>query len=129
VSAEVRGLSRKEARGMDNISGGMKSLCEDIATSHGDRKRSIKDLKEQAETVRDNARKFVDHCRKVHKEMAEGLKEGLKEDREELIKNVSSLRDDFRKKEKEIRADLTEASRIWNTMNKTLVSKKRGEKK
>jgi len=114
---------------MDNISGGMKSLCEDIATSHGDRKRSIKDLKEQAETVRDNARKFVDHCRKVHKEMAEGLKEGLKEDREELIKNVSSLRDDFRKKEKEIRADLTEASRIWNTMNKTLVSKKRGEKK
>ncbi len=114
---------------MDNISGNMKSLCEDIATSHGDRKRSIKDLKEQAEAVRDDARKFVGHCRKVHKEMAQGLKEGLKEDREELIKNVSSLRADFRKKEKEIRADLTEASRIWNTMNKTLVSKKRGEKK
>ena len=113
---------------MDNVSGGMKSLCEDISMSHGDRKRNIKDLKEQAESIRDNARKFVGHCRKVHKEMAEGLKEGLKEDREELIKNVSSLREDFRKKGKEIRADLTEASRIWNTMNKTLVSKKRGEK-
>ena len=114
---------------MDNISGDMKSLCEDITASHGDRKRSIKDLTEQAEAVRDNARKFVDHCRKVHKEMAQGLKKGLGEDRKELIKNVSSLRDDFRKKEKEIRADLSEANRLWSEMNKTLASKKRGEKK
>ena len=113
---------------MDNVSGGMKSLCEDIATSHGDRKRSIKDLREQAEVIRDNARKFVGHCRKVHKEMADGLTKGLKEDRKELIKNVSSLREDFRKKEKEIRADLTEASKIWNKMNKALESKKRGGK-
>jgi flagellar capping protein FliD len=113
---------------MDNVSGGMKSLCEDIATSHGDRKRNIKDLREQAEAIRDNARKFVGHCRKVHMEMAEGLTKGLKEDRKELIKNVSSLREDFRKKEKEIRADLTEASKIWNKMNKTLETKKRGGK-
>jgi len=113
---------------MDNVSGGMKSLCEDISMSHGDRKRNIKDLKEQAESIRDNARKFVGHCRKVHKEMAEGLTKGLKEDRIELIKNVSSLRKDFRKKEKEIRTDLAEASRIWNTMNKTLEDKKRGGK-
>src|SRR3972149_9352373 len=112
---------------MDNIAGGMKSLCEDIAAAHGDRKRSIKDLKEQAETIIDNARKFVGHCRKVHQEMSEGLTKGLKEDREELVKNVSSLREDFRKKEKEIRADLAEASRIWNKMNKTLESKKRGD--
>ena len=112
---------------MDNISGGMKSLCEDIAASNGDRKRSIKDLKEQAEVIRDNARKFVGHCRKLHKEMAQGLKKGLEEDRKELIKNVSSLREDFRKKEKEIRADLAEASRIWNKMNKTLEAKKRGD--
>lgn len=97
---------------MDNISGGMKSLCEDIAAGHGDRKRSIKDLKEQAESIRDNARKFVGHCKKVHKEMADGLKEGLKEDRKELIKNVTSLRADFRGKEKEIRADLAEAGKI-----------------
>ena len=112
---------------MDNISGDMKSLCEDIATSHGDRKRSIKDLREQAGAIRDNARKFVRHCRKVHIEMGEGLTEGLKEDRKELIKNVSSLREDFRKKEKEIRSDLAEASRSWSKMNKTLESKKRGE--
>jgi len=114
---------------MDTISGGMKSLCEDIAVAHGDRKRSIKDLKEQAEVVRDNAREFVGHCRKVHKEMAEGLTKGLKEHREELIKNVSSLREDFRKKEKEVRADLAEASSIWSKMNKTLKTKKRGELK
>jgi formate-dependent nitrite reductase cytochrome c552 subunit len=112
---------------MDNVSGGMKSLREDIVAARGDRKRSIKDLKEQAENIRDNARKFVGHCRKVHKEMAEGLTKGLKEDRKELIKNVSSLREDFRKKEKEIRADLAEASRIWNKMNETLRAKKRGE--
>jgi len=112
---------------MDNISGDMKSLCEDIAAAHGDRKRSIENLKGQAEDIRDNARKFVGYCRKVHKEMAEGLTKGLKEDRKELIKNVSSLREDFRKKGKEIRADLAEASRIWNKMNKTLESKKRGE--
>lgn len=72
---------------MDNISGGMKSLCEDIVTTHEARKRSIKDLKE----------------------------------------HVSSLREDFRKKEKEVRADLAEASSIWNKMNKTLETKKRGE--
>ena len=114
---------------MDNVSGGMKSLCEDITTAHGDRKGSIKDLKEQAEAIRDNARKFVDHCRKVHKEMAEGLTKGLKEDRKELMKNVSSLRADFRKKEKEIRADLAEAGKIWSKMNKTLESKKRGDLK
>ena len=114
---------------MGNISGSMKSLCENITTARGDRVRSMEDLKKQAEAVRDNARKFVDHCRKVHTDMAKGLKTGLSEDRLELIKNVSSLRDDFRKKEKEIRADLTEANRLWSTMNKTLASKKRGEKK
>ncbi len=113
---------------MDNISGGMKSLCEDITTARGDRKRSIKDLEEQAEAIRDNARKFVDHCRKVHKEMSDGLKEGLSENRKELIKNVSSLRNDFRKKEKEICADLAEANRLWSSMNKTLEAKKRGKK-
>ena len=111
----------------DKIAGPMKSLCEDIVATHEARKRSIKDLKEQAEAVRDNARKFVGHSKKVHKEMAEGLAKGLKEHREELIKNVSSLREEFRKKEKEIRADLAEASSIWNKMNKTLESRKRGE--
>ena len=55
---------------MDNISGGMKSLCEDIATSHGDRKRSIKDLKEQARGFRDYAREVRSHCRKVQRKKA-----------------------------------------------------------
>jgi hypothetical protein len=30
------------------------------------------------------------------------------------------LREDFRKKEREVRADLAEASKIWNEMKKTL---------
>lgn len=112
---------------MRSVSGGMKSLCEDIVTGHTERKRDIKELKSQTEVIRDNARKFVSNCKRLHKEMAEGLTKGLKGDREELIKNVSSLRQDFRKKEKEIRADLAEASRIWNKMNKILEAKKRGE--
>ncbi|MFH1074288.1 MAG: hypothetical protein V1752_04280 [Candidatus Firestonebacteria bacterium] len=111
----------------DNISGNMSSLCEGITAAHGDRKKSISGLKEQAETVRKNAKKFVNHCRKVHKEMAESLTKGLKEDRKELIKNATSLREDFRKKEKEIRTDLAEAGKIWNNMNKTLQSKKRSK--
>ncbi len=114
---------------MNNISSGMKGLCEDIAMARGDRKRSIKDLKEQAEFIRDSARKFVGRSREIHKEMAEDLTKGLKEDRIELIKSVSSLRDDFRKKEKEIRADLAEANRLWSAVNKTVKSKKRGETK
>ena len=105
---------------MGNISDNMKSLCGDITASRGDRKSSMENLRQQAEAIRDNARKFVDHCRKVHKEMGDGLKEGLSEDRKELIKNVSSLREDFRNKEREIRADLTEANRLWGTMSKTL---------
>jgi hypothetical protein len=136
VYAVVRGLSGRERWCMGNISGGMKSLCEDIAAARGDRKRnmgdrkrSLKDLRGQAESVRNNARKFVDHCREVHKEMSQGLKEGLGEDRKELIKNVSSLREDFRNKEREIRADLNEANRLWSSMNKTLESKKKGETK
>ena len=59
--------------------------------------------------------------------MAQSLKKGFGEDRKKLIKNVSSLRESFRKKEKEIRADLAEASRLWNEMNKTLETKKGGK--
>ena len=116
---------------MGKIADDMKSLCEDISTARGDRKRGMEDLRQRAETIRDNARKFVGHCRKVHNEMAERLTKGLSEDRIELVKNVSSLRADFRKKEREIRADLAEANRLWSTMNKTLTSKpkKRSGKK
>ncbi len=109
---------------MDNVSGGMKSLCEDIVTGHADRKRDIKELKSQTEIIRDNTRKFVGHCKGLHKEMAEDLKENLLKNREELIRYVSYLRDDFRKKEDEIRSDLAEASKIWNKMSETLKIKK-----
>jgi uncharacterized protein (DUF342 family) len=113
---------------MGNISGDMKSLCEDITIAHDERTRSIKDLREQAETIRDNARKFVSDCRKLHKEMARDLQKGLAENREELVKNVNTLREDFRKKEKEIKVELTEASKIWSKLSETLRSKKSKQK-
>ncbi len=109
---------------MDNVSNGMKSLCEDIITSHADRKSSIKQLKEQAEVIRENARRFLADSKKFHEEMSEGLKNRLQEGKDELIKNVNTIREDFRKKEEEIRVDLSEASKIWNEMNEALRSKK-----
>lgn len=109
---------------MGNISGGMKSLCEDIITGHAERKRDIKELKRQAEVIQDNARKFLADSNKFHEEMRKNLREALQEGREELVKDVKTLREDFRKKEKEVRADLAEATKIWNKMNETLRSKK-----
>lgn len=44
---------------MDNISDGMKSLCEDIITGYEDRKAFIIKIKGQAEAIRDNTRKFL----------------------------------------------------------------------
>ncbi len=109
---------------MDNVASGMKTLSEDILTGHESRKSRIKQLKEQAEAIRDNTRKFLADSKKCHEEMSEDLKKSLREDREDLIRNVNALREDFRKKEREVRADLAEASKIWNKMNETLRSKK-----
>ena len=109
---------------MDNVSNGMKSLSEDIVAGHEDRKSSIKQIKEQAVVIRDNARKFLADSKRLHEEMSKDLKKRLQEGREDLIKNVNAMREDFRKKEREIRADLAEASKTWNKMNETLRSKK-----
>ena len=105
---------------MGNVPVGMKSLCKDIITGHEDRKSSIRQLKEQVEAIRDNSRKFLADSKKFHEEMSKDLKKDLREGREELIKNVNALREDFRKKEREVMADLAEASKIWNKMKKTL---------
>jgi len=109
---------------MNNIAGGMRSLCEDIITGREDRRSTIKQLKGEAETIRDNARKFLAESKKFHDETSKDLKKGLREGREDLMKNVDALREDFREKEKEVRADLAEASKIWNKMNETLRDKK-----
>lgn len=105
---------------MDDISGGMKSLCEDIFKGHKDRKSSIRQLKGQAEAIQDNARKFLADSKRLHDEMRNDLRKDLRGGREDLIKNVNALREDFRKKEKEVRADLSEAGKIWNKMKESL---------
>jgi uncharacterized protein YoxC len=109
---------------MDNVSNGMKSLCEDIITSHEDRKNTIKQIKGQVDAIRENAGRFLADSKKFHDEMSRDLKKRLQEGKEELIENVNTIREDFRKKEEEIRADLAEASKIWNKMNESLRSKK-----
>ena len=105
---------------MNNIAGGMKSLCEDIITGRGDRRSTIQQLKGEANAIRDNARKFLAESKKFHEETSKDLIKGLREGREDLMKNVNALREDFREKEKEVRADLADANRIWNKMKGTL---------
>jgi len=109
---------------MNHIAGGMKSLCEDIITGRGDRKSTIQQLKGEAEAIRNNARKFLAESKKFHGVTSKDLKKGLKEGREDLIKNVKALREDFKEKEREVKADLAEASKIWNQINETLRDKK-----
>ncbi len=53
----------------------------------------------------------------------------LKVHREELIGKVASLRENFKKRATETRADLAEAAGIWHKMKKTLGTGKRGEPK
>ena len=119
---------------MSDKSGSINFLCEGITGAREERKRSRSDLKEQAELIRSHAREFMAHCRKVHGERAQGLKEKLGEDRKVLLKKIASLRNHFRKKEKKSLADFDEANRLWNAMpafraggHKTLESRKRGE--
>jgi len=39
------------------------------------------------------------------------------------LKDVNAMRDDFKKNEKEVRADLAEAKNIWNDMKNILGGK------
>lgn len=110
---------------MDNVSGSMKSLCDDIITTSEERKNDLDCFKDQVESIRNDARKFLSDCRKFHKEMSKDLKKSLQQSRNDLIKNVNVLREGFVEKEKEVKADLAEASRIWTNLGKTLRSKPR----
>ena len=104
---------------MENVSDGMKSLCEGILKCEEERKSSIKQLKNQTGIIRSNARNFLNDSRRFHEEMGRELKKGLLEDREDLMRNVHKLKKDFRKKQEEVRADLNEAGKIWNKMSTT----------
>ena len=109
---------------MNNIAGGMRSLCEDIKTGREGRKSTLQQLKSEADTIRENAKKFLADSKKFHEEMGKDLKEALRGGREDLIQNVNAPREDFRNREKEVRADLAEASNIWKKMEGTLRNKK-----
>lgn len=109
---------------MNRASNGMRSLCEDIKVGHEDREKSIKKLKEDAGAIRDNARKFLRDSKQFHEQMSKDLKEGLQEQKENLVKNMNALREDFKKKEEETKADLDEARRIWNKTSAILKEKR-----
>jgi hypothetical protein len=56
----------------------MKSLCEDLIKGHEDRKSSIRQLKEQAEAIRFNTRKFLADSKKIHEEMSKDLRKDMR---------------------------------------------------
>jgi len=101
---------------MGNISMEMESMCADIANSHAERNKSLKDLQKDVKTLRDDARKFVADSRRLHQEIAKSLNETLGKDREDLTREVDSLRKDFRKSQQGVRADLAAASKTWDWM-------------
>lgn len=109
---------------MNSASTGMRSLCEDVVTGRENRKDCVRRLKEQAETIRNHARKFLGDSQKLHEKMGRTLKKDLQAGRENLIKDVRSLREDFRMKEKDLKEDLTEARRIWKGMRGNTKNKK-----
>jgi tRNA uridine 5-carbamoylmethylation protein Kti12 len=108
---------------MDDFSGGMRNLSEDILTGHKDRKYRIQELKDRTDAIKKNTAQFLDETRRLHAEMGKDLKKDLKENRDNLLKDVNAMRDDFRKNEKEVRADLAEAKNIWNDMKNILGGK------
>ena len=108
---------------MNKFSGGMRNLSKDIIAGHKDRKGRIQELKDQTDTIKKDTAGFLDETRRLHSEMGKGLKKDLKEDKKKLLKDVNTLRADFRKKEKEIRSDLMEAKKIWSDMKNILGGK------
>ncbi len=109
---------------MENASAGMKSLCDDITVGREERRKCIKQLKHQAETIRAQARKFVNDSKQFQEEMRRGLRTELQDGKRALINDISVLRDNFRKKEREVKADLVEAGKIWNGMKEVFIDNK-----
>jgi len=108
---------------MDDFSSGMRTLSDDILAGHKDRKNKIQELKDRTDAIKKDAAEFLDETRRLHAEMGKDLKKDLKENRDNLLKDINATRDDFKKREKEVRADLTEAKRIWNDMRDILGGK------
>lgn len=108
---------------MDDFSGGMRNLSEDIISSHTGRKNRIRELKDRTDVIKKDTAEFLNETRRLHEEMARDLKKDLKENKKNLLKDVNAMRADFRKREKEVRADLTEAKKIWNDMRNVLGGK------
>lgn len=108
---------------MDDFSGGMRNLSEVIIIGHKDRKDRIQELKDRTDAIKKDTAKFLDETRRLHAETGKDLKKDLGEDRKHLLKDVNAMRADFKEREKEVRADLTEAKKIWNGMKNILGGK------
>lgn len=105
---------------MNKVSDSMKSLCEDILKCRAERRSCLEKVKDRTGMLRDNTRNFLSEARKSHEEMKKELRKGLQAGRADLFNDIKTLRDNFRGKKREIRADITEAGKIWNKMSNDL---------
>jgi molecular chaperone GrpE (heat shock protein) len=101
----------------------MKALSEEILTGHKERKKRIQELRERAGAVKNGVARFLHESRRFHAEMAEDLKKKLREKRADLFKDVIATKDDFKRREREVRAELREAKKIWKSMKNILGGK------
>lgn len=108
---------------MDDFSRGMRVLSEEVLAGHKERKNRIQELRDRADAVKKGTARFLHESRRLRLEMAGDLKKELKEKREDLSKDVNAMKDDFKRREREVRADLREAKRIWNGMKNILGGK------
>jgi len=126
LPAKAREIMINGGHSMNGTSTGMRSLCEDIMTGRGNIRESLMELKEQVQAIRIRSRIFLRLSKKFQEEMGRTLREDLQGNRENLMKNVCSLREEFRVMEKEFKDDLAEAGRIWNEMCERPSHKKAG---
>jgi len=105
---------------MGNVAIEMESMCAGILNSHAQRNKSLKDLHKNVKSLRNDARKFVADTRRFRQEMAKSLNGTLEKDREDLARDVDSLRKDFCESQKGLHSDLVSASKAWEKMSKML---------
>jgi len=105
---------------MNKATAQMRSLCEGMLKDQGERKTVLKELGEEAHTLRENARKYLADSKRLHGEMSKDLRQQLEEGKRDLKRKVGAFLEGFGQKERDLREDLAEARRIWKKTQETL---------
>ena len=92
----------------------MQTLKNEIKASRGKREQDLKDIKQAASQVQQDARKAIAGFEKARQEEAENLTRDLTSFTKDLSQDVDPLRQEFRQDQAEVRKDVLGASRVWH---------------